>query len=44
MTEGVKIAFERKVISVPVSRLLPTRTLPPGLHETALSHELNLAA
>ena len=35
MTEGVKIAFERRVISVAVVRLLPTRALPPGLHETA---------
>jgi hypothetical protein len=34
MTEGVKIAFERKVISVAMGRLLPTRALPPGLHET----------
>ena len=34
MTEGVKIAFERRVISVAVGRLLPTRALPPGLHET----------
>ena len=34
MTERVKIAFERKVILVPVDRLLPTRALPPGLHET----------
>jgi hypothetical protein len=34
MTEGVKIAFERKVISVATGRLLPTRALPPGLHET----------
>jgi ParB-like chromosome segregation protein Spo0J len=35
MTEGVKIAFERRVISIAVVRLLPTRALPPGLHETA---------
>jgi hypothetical protein len=34
MTEGVKIAFERRVISVAVGRLLPARALPPGLHET----------
>ena len=34
MTEGVKIAFERKVVSVAVDRLLPTRALPLGLHET----------
>src|SRR5271156_1648842 len=34
MTEGVKIAFERKLISVAVSNLRPTRALPPGLHET----------
>ena len=34
MTEGVKIAFERRVISIAVERLLPTRALPPGLHET----------
>jgi len=34
MTEGVKIAFERKVVSVAMDRLLPTRALPPGLHET----------
>ena len=34
MTEAVKIAFERKVISVAMGRLLPTRALPIGLHET----------
>jgi RepB plasmid partitioning protein/ParB-like nuclease domain len=34
MTEGVKIAFERKVISAAVGRQLPTQALPPGLHET----------
>ncbi len=34
MTESVKIAFERQVISVAMGRLLPTRALPPGLHET----------
>ena len=34
MTEGVKIAFELKVIFVAMGRLLPTRALPPGLHET----------
>src|SRR5215831_10716089 len=35
MIEGVKIAFERRVISVALGRLLPTRALPPGLHATA---------
>jgi ParB-like nuclease domain len=34
MTEGVKIAFERRVISIAVERLPPTRALPPGPHET----------
>jgi hypothetical protein len=34
MSEGVKIAFERRIISVPVDKLLPTRTLPPELRET----------
>jgi ParB-like chromosome segregation protein Spo0J len=33
--EGVKVAFERRVILVPVDRLLPTRALRPGLRETA---------
>ncbi|WP_395698457.1 plasmid partitioning protein RepB C-terminal domain-containing protein [Methylocella sp.] len=34
MSEGVKIAFERRIISVPVDKLLPTRRLPPELRET----------
>lgn len=34
MSEGVKIAFERRIISVSVDKLLPTRTLPPELRET----------
>ena len=34
MTVPVKIAFEQQVLTLPISKLLPTRTLPKGIHES----------
>jgi transcriptional regulator with XRE-family HTH domain len=34
MGGGVKIAFERRIVFVPVDKLLPTRTLTPELRKT----------
>lgn len=34
MTDPVKIAFERKVLILPIADLLPTKALPAGVRET----------
>lgn len=34
MSGPVKIAFEQQVLQIPIAKLLPTRTLPKGLHES----------
>jgi len=34
MSSRVKIAFEQAVLQVPISKLLPTRALPKGIHES----------
>lgn len=34
MNSPVKIAFEQQVLQIPISKLLPTRTLPKGVHES----------
>jgi hypothetical protein len=35
VTREVKIAFEQQVLQLPIVKLLPTRSLPKGLHESA---------
>lgn len=34
MNSPVKIAFEQQVLQIPISKLLPTRALPKGVHES----------
>ena len=34
MSDPVKIAFERKILTLPIADLLPTKALPPGVRET----------
>lgn len=34
MNSPVKIAFEQQVLQIPISKLLPTRTLPKGMHDS----------
>ena len=34
MSDGVRIAFEREIVSISVDRLLPTRTLPSNVRDT----------
>lgn len=35
MNSPVKIAFEQQVLQIPISKLLATRVLPKGMHESA---------
>ena len=34
MNSPIKIAFEQQVLQIPISKLLPTRALPKGVHES----------
>jgi len=34
MNSPVKIAFEQQVLQIPISKFLPTRTLPKGMHDS----------
>ena len=34
MNSPIKIAFEQQVLQIPISKLLPTRALPKGMHES----------